>query len=75
VQEGGQKTKVLKKETKAWRDKKVKLKHIEIGDLVLLQNPCTETTGKLEPKWTRPFVVMEKQGQEFFVWQKMKEGC
>jgi hypothetical protein len=48
------------KETKAWRDKKVKLKHIEVGDLVLLQTPRTETTGKLEPVWTGPFMVMEK---------------
>jgi hypothetical protein len=48
------------KEAKALRDKKVKLKHIEVGDLVLLHSPHTETTGKLEPKWTRAFVVMEK---------------
>jgi hypothetical protein len=31
------------KETKSWRDKKVKLKHIEVGDLVLLWSPRTET--------------------------------
>jgi hypothetical protein len=47
-------------ETKAWRDKKVKLKHIEVGDLVLLWSPRTEASGKLEPKWTGPFVVVEK---------------
>jgi hypothetical protein len=47
-------------ETRAWIDKKVKLKHIEDGDLVLLQSPHTEASGKLEPKWTGPFVVTEK---------------
>jgi hypothetical protein len=47
-------------ETKAWRDKKVKLKYREVGDLVLLWSPHTETTGNLEPKWTGPFVVVEK---------------
>jgi hypothetical protein len=48
------------KETKAWTDKKVKLKHIEVGDTVLLRSPRTKTTGKLEPKWTESFLVMEK---------------
>jgi hypothetical protein len=37
-------------ETRAWRDKKVKPKHIEAGDLVLLQSPRTKASGKLEPK-------------------------
>jgi hypothetical protein len=36
-------------ETRAWRDKKVKLKHIKAGDLVLLRCPRTEASGKLEP--------------------------
>jgi hypothetical protein len=44
-------------ETRAWRDKKVKPKHNESRDLVLLRSPCTEASGKLEPKWTGPFVV------------------
>jgi hypothetical protein len=47
-------------ETRAWRDKKVKLKSIEVGDSVLLGSPGTRAAGKLEPKWTRPFVVTEK---------------
>jgi hypothetical protein len=34
-------------ETQAWRDKKVKLKNIEAGDLVLLQSPRTEASGKV----------------------------
>jgi hypothetical protein len=37
-------------ETRAWREKKVKPKHIEAGDLVLLQSPRTKASGKLEPK-------------------------
>jgi hypothetical protein len=47
-------------ETKAQRAKKVKLKNIEAGDLVLLRSPRTEASGKLEPKWTIPYVVIEK---------------
>jgi hypothetical protein len=47
-------------ETKAWRDKRLKLKHIEVGDLILLRSPRTEASGKLEPKWTRQLVVLEK---------------
>jgi hypothetical protein len=47
-------------ETRAWRDKKVKLKHIKVGDLVLLRSPCTKASGKLEPKWTGLFIVIEK---------------
>jgi hypothetical protein len=37
-------------ETKAWRDTKVKLRELDLGDLVLLRNPHTESTGKLEAK-------------------------
>jgi hypothetical protein len=55
-------------ETRAWRDKKVKPKHIEDGDFVLLQNLCTKALGKLESKWIGPFVVTEKQDQDPFVW-------
>jgi hypothetical protein len=39
-----------KNETIAWRDKKVKLKKIKAGDLVLLRSPRTIALGKLEPK-------------------------
>jgi hypothetical protein len=48
------------KEIRAWRDKKVKQKHIEAGDLVLLRSPRTEASGKLESKWSGPFAVTEK---------------
>jgi hypothetical protein len=33
-------------EMRAWRDKKVKEKTIEVGDLVLLLSPCTEASSK-----------------------------
>jgi hypothetical protein len=60
---------------RAWRDKKVKPKHIEAEDLVLLGSPHMEASGKLEPKWIRPFLVIEKQDQNPFVWQTTKAGC
>jgi hypothetical protein len=40
-------------EMRAWRDKKkVKLKHIEAGDLVLMRSSRTKSSRKLLPKWT-----------------------
>jgi hypothetical protein len=48
------------KETRAQRDKKVKQKHIEAGDLVLLRSLRMEASEKLESKWSEPFVVIEK---------------
>jgi hypothetical protein len=47
-------------EMRAWRDKKVKLKSIKAGHLVLLRSPRMEASGKLEPKWIGPFLVIEK---------------
>jgi hypothetical protein len=38
----------------------VRQKQIEAGDLVLLRSPRREAFGKLEPKWTGPFLVTEK---------------
>jgi hypothetical protein len=37
-------------ETRAWRDSKVKLWELDVGDLVLLQSPRTESSRKLESK-------------------------
>jgi hypothetical protein len=53
-------------ETRAWRDKKVKKKHIEAGHLVLLRSPRTEASRKLQPKWSGPFVVIEKNKTMIF---------
>jgi hypothetical protein len=38
----------------------VKTREFNVGDLVLLWSPCTESSGKLESKWEGPYVVMEK---------------
>jgi hypothetical protein len=32
----------------------------QVGNLVLLQSPRTENTGKFEAKWTGPYVITEK---------------
>jgi hypothetical protein len=36
---------------RAWRDRKIKEKIIEVGDLVLLRIPRIEASSKLEQKW------------------------
>jgi hypothetical protein len=38
----------------------VKQNSIKAGDLLLLWSPCMEASGKLEPKWVRPFLIVEK---------------
>ena len=45
-------------ETKAWRDKKARIKSIRPGDFVLRRTTVTETQGKMEPKWDGPFLVL-----------------
>jgi hypothetical protein len=47
-------------ETRAWRDSKVKLHELDVGDLVLLQNPCTKSSEKLESKSVGTYVAAEK---------------
>jgi hypothetical protein len=47
-------------EMKAWRDKKVKQRTFDVGDLVLLRGPRIESSRKLESKWDGPYVVIEK---------------
>jgi hypothetical protein len=47
-------------EMKAWRDKKIKEKKLEVGDLVLLRSPHTESFSKLELKWVGPYLLTEK---------------
>jgi hypothetical protein len=41
-------------ETRSWRDSKVKKKDFDIGNLVLLRSPRTESSGKLESKREGP---------------------
>lgn len=43
--------------TKKWRDRKVKLKHIEPGHFVLRRITNADTVGKLQSKWDGPFLV------------------
>jgi hypothetical protein len=47
-------------ETRAWRDLKVNLWEFEVGNLVILQSPQTESTGKFEAKRIGPYVLTEK---------------
>jgi hypothetical protein len=47
-------------ETRAWRDKKVKLKHIEARDLVLLRSLHTEASGSWKLCDMDLFMVIEK---------------
>jgi hypothetical protein len=47
-------------EMKTWRDPKVKPIVFEVGDLVLLHSPHTESSGKLESKWVGSYMVTER---------------
>ena len=44
-------------ETIKWRDRKVRLKNIEPGHLVLRRVANPDTVGKLQLKWEGPFLV------------------
>ena len=44
-------------ETIKWRDRKVRLKNIEPGHLVLRRVANPDTVGKLQLKWDGPFLV------------------
>jgi len=46
-------------ETTKLRDKKVVKKGITVGDWVLKRKPNAETSGKLQPKWEGPFLVIK----------------
>jgi hypothetical protein len=45
------------RQTRSWRDKKVKLKQIAVGDLVIRRKPNAEIRGKFQEKWEGPFVI------------------
>jgi hypothetical protein len=47
-------------ETRTWRDPRVKLRELDVGDLVLLRTPHTESSRKLESKWVGLYVVAKK---------------
>jgi hypothetical protein len=46
--------------TRNWRDPKVKKRDFNVGNLVLLQSPRTESSDKLEAKWEGPYMIIEK---------------
>jgi hypothetical protein len=45
-------------ETIKWRDRKVRLKNIKLGHLVLRRVANPDTVGKLQLKWEGPFLVV-----------------
>jgi hypothetical protein len=45
-------------ETIKWRDRKVQLKNIKPGHLVLRRIANPDTVGKLQLKWEGPFLVV-----------------
>jgi helix-turn-helix protein len=47
-----------KVETIKWRDRKVRLKNIKLGHLVLRRVANPDTVGKLQLKWEGPFLVV-----------------
>jgi hypothetical protein len=47
-------------ETRSWRDLKVKKRDFDVGNLVLLWSPHTESSGKLESKWEGSYVIITK---------------
>jgi hypothetical protein len=47
-------------ETRNWRDAKVKKRDFDVGNLVLLRSPRTESSGNLESKWEGLHVIIKK---------------
>jgi hypothetical protein len=45
-------------ETIKWRDRKLRLKNIKLGHLVLRRVTNPDTVGKLQLKWEGPFLVV-----------------
>jgi hypothetical protein len=51
-------------ETRRWKNKKVKPKEIQEGDLVLRRIPKVKQKGKMHSKWEGPFIVASKERPE-----------
>jgi hypothetical protein len=47
-------------ETRNWRDLNDKKREFDMGNLVLLRSPRTESSGKFKSKWEVPYVIIEK---------------
>ena len=59
ILQASEKLEKYQQETTKWRDKKIVKKSIEVGDWVLKRKPNAETSGKLQPKWEGPFLVIK----------------
>ncbi|CAN6195185.1 unnamed protein product [Urochloa humidicola] len=46
------------KETEAWRNKRIKIRSFEVGQLVLWRRQNENSLGKVERKWEGPFIVI-----------------
>jgi hypothetical protein len=46
-------------ETRSWRDPKVKLQELDVGNSAFLRSPRTKSSKILESKWAGPYVVTE----------------
>ena len=53
-------------ETRRWKNKKVKPRSIQHGDLVLRRKPNANMVGKLNSKWEGPFVAIQTPRPEAF---------
>jgi hypothetical protein len=59
-------------ETLRWRDRKVKLKNIALGHLVLRRVANLDTTGKLQVKWEGPFLVSASNREGSYILKDME---
>jgi hypothetical protein len=58
ILEASDNIKKYQRETKAWKDKKVR-KNIKSGDLVLKRKKNWENPGKLQESWEGPYIAKE----------------
>jgi hypothetical protein len=49
-----------------WRDRKVRLKNIKLGHLVLRRVANPNTVGKLHLKWEGPFLVVSSSSPDSY---------
>jgi hypothetical protein len=61
-------------ETIKWRDRKVQLKNIEPGHLVLRRVANPETVGKLQLKWEGPFLVVSSSRPDSYRLKDMDDN-
>jgi hypothetical protein len=58
-------------ETIKWRDRKVQLKNIKPGHLVLRRVANPDTVGKLQLKWEGPFLVVTSSRPDSYILKDM----